>query len=159
MKYIKYTWRKWQFAFFGILMGCGYESHREQILEEPPDHTLTSLGFAVISTVIISVLLEFLILTGTTLFLRQKFKYNDSMILSLYGRSNITKWMDAYGLQKCSPTFEEEYVHYKYYNIVGKWIYKKSLRDSLPHGLDVAADNAKKNYLSYKLSGIVGELD
>jgi len=160
MRFFKYIWRKWQIALVGAVFGFGAdEESKDQNLEHTINSIITPFGLVTVLAFFASILLEIIIRLSAALILKQKLNFDGSMTVDFIEKESIRDWMDKKGTRDISPTFEEEYLFYKYYKAVCKWSYKNSFRDHIPYNLDKAADNAKKNYLSCKLSGIIEELN
>lgn len=161
-------WRLLFYTAAGAISGLGSsedEDKLEQELLEAPDFFVSIRGILFLVLIICSVIFEALVRIGMAFYKGEipNLEGQDEdgepieplYSVMLINRYSFKKWFDDTCVIECKPTFQEEYVFYKYYNKVGQISMNKKWRTYIPYDLQEQADEAKKNYLSYRLSGLV----
>ncbi|MHA2280232.1 MAG: hypothetical protein ACXAC5_05160 [Promethearchaeota archaeon] len=150
-------WRTWQFPAYGCVASLISDDDRKIV--EPPDQILTRRLFILTVFILIVAVSEYLIRTIWAKRKGREEKLDEdapSVFDSLIGqyKEPVGEWAEEKGFIDVEPTFYEEYLFYKYYYKIGKYLYDKEAIKYLPGELGKLANQSKKDYLVFRLAGL-----
>lgn len=151
-------WGTINFISYGCLAPFISDIDKDKETYKIPNEIVTRKLFITVIVVTIFFLVEFFV---RSLWMKRKGwgKWLDENMPSVLEglakkhKSSISNWVDK-NFVKYKPTFYEEYLFYKYYYKMGGWALKKKLIDYLPNELKKLAEEAKKDYLTFRLAGL-----
>jgi len=150
-------WRMWQYPAYGCL--APFISDEDKITVETPNEVISRRLFILGFLVIFIALCEFFIRTlwAKRKGWKEKLDQDAPSVFDKWIKKykpSAEDWIERDGFIKHTPSFYEEYLFYKYYNKIGKWLFKKEVISYLPSELEKLAEQSKKDYITIRLAGL-----
>lgn len=144
-------WRTANYIFLGNI--APFISDEDKEIASIPNEIYTRKVFIPIVIAIILLAIEFI---ACSIWAKRKGWKNpvDLDGDSVFVGESFQRWLENNAFEICKPTFYEEYLFYKNYYRGCKFFSKRKLITYFPDSLEELTEQAKRNHLISKLSGI-----